>query len=363
MSISTQVTWLSVSPVDGHIIAELHSAQCSEIEVRMMEATTVSLDIPWDNIPRNWEQATTPFAACLLLIAEDNPHRPLFGGIILNRTRSVGANTISLKIGTWEHLLNKYTVGDDSYTNTDQNQIIAHLVTKWAITNKRNSLTIEATASARRRDDTNHSQSDNKSVLSCIQELSCLADGSEWYIDWQYVHDGYRPVLHVADHIGTLQPRFTFMADRLSEFVVEEQWEEGYGANTVQAYSSSTSSDSNAVQPQSQWHTHDDPLRPVLPYRYQPSTSITRIDTLDDHARAKLQALADGTNTISVSFALATMPRLGRDWDLGDAVAWDLSELSAQLTDFARGITRFIGYKINLQNSTFTPFLQNNGEV
>lgn len=360
-----EYTWLSVSPVDGHVIAEIPSVQCSTLEIRMMEGTTATATIPWQDIKNvsNWENATKPFAACLLLIDSSMPAQPLWGGIILSRTRELGNATLSIKLGTWEHLLNKYPVGDDNYTNTDQNKIITGLVTKWAITGKRNSLTIDAQTSKIKRDDTDHKASDNKSVLSCIQALAGVINGPEWYINWQKSSQNYRPVLHVADHIGSVNSMFTFGAESLTEFTINEAWEEGYGANTVQAYSSATNTDDGAEQPQSDWYTYDDQTRPLLPYRYQPSTSITNKSTLNQHAQAKLQALQDGTNTITVSFSLTLMPRLGIDWNLGDTISWNLETAKNQLTDYTTGATRFIGYTIDLQNNTFKPYLQNEGEI
>ena len=360
----TNYTWLSVSTIDGHVIAEIPSVECSTLEVRMMEGTTATATIPWQDILTiNWEEATNPFAAALLLVGQDNPDTPLWGGIIISRTRSLGSSTISLKLGTWEYLLAKYPVGDDSYTNTDQNSIVAQLVTKWAITGKNNSLEIAVSASTRKRDDTDHKESDNKSVLSCIQALAGVINGPEWYISWTRRNLAYKPLLTIADHIGSQNGKYVLSVDNLTEFSVNEAWEEGYAANTVQAYSSPASEENDAVQPKSQWYTYKDNTRPVLPYRFQPSTSITNIETLNQHAQAKLHQLYNGTTTVTISFALAVAPRLGIDWDLGDVLSWDLSEAQSELTNFTTGNVRFIGYTIDLSQSTLTPYLQNEGEI
>lgn len=362
---NNEYTWLAVSPVDGHIIAELPTVQCSSLEIRMMEGTSATATIPWQSLTMsNWETATAPFASCLLLINMRNPETALWGGIILSRERNLGEATLTLKLGTWEHILKKYPVGDDTYTNTDQNMIVANLTRNWAINGQNNSLLIDAAASSRKRDDTDHKLSDNKSVLSCIQALSNLNNGPEWYIDWQKTGNNYHPVLHISDHIGSSTPRFTFGEETLAEFTINEAWEDGYAANKIQAYSTANNTDENAEQPQSNWYTYTDPNRPILPYRYQPSTSITQKETLNQHAAAKLNSLKNGTTTITIKFALATMPRFGIDWSLGDVIAWDIQAgAENQLGKYVKGQVRFIGYTIDLSSSTFTPYLQDEGEI
>ena len=115
--------------------------------------------------------------------------------------------------------------------------------------------------------------------------------------------------------------------------------------------------------PVSSWHDAGDTSRPVIPYRWQPSTSISNVETLESHAESKLTQLKDGTNTISMSLDLETMPRLGVDWRLGDMIRWDMSDAADRLGEWAKGVTRLIGYQIDLVAGTVTPYLQNDGEV
>ena len=356
------LTWLAVSMTDGSVIAELKGLQCQSVETRMMETVTRDASLPWDDTPTNWQQATTPGAIALLLIQETNPTQALWGGIIVKRTRDITSATIDLKISSIENYLDACPVGNDSYTNTDQNQIVAQLITKWAINGMRNIITVDTQPSTTKRDDTDHTTDDNKSVLSCIQALANLNGGPEWYCSWELDAETNRwsAVVHIADRIGSETPVIDLGPESMSAFSVEESWENGYGANRVQAYSSA---DGDAAQPVSSWHDAGDTSRPVIPYRWQPSTSISNVETLESHAESKLAQLKDGTNTISMSLDLETMPRLGVDWRLGDMIRWDMSDAADRLGEWAKGVTRLIGYQIDLVAGTVTPYLQNDGEV
>lgn len=356
------LTWLAVSMTDGSVIAELKALQCSSVETRMMETVTRDASLPWDDTPTNWQQATTPGAIALLLIQETNPTQALWGGVIVKRTRDITSATIDLKISSIENYLDACPVGNDSYINTDQNQIVAQLITKWAINGMRNIITVDTQPSTTKRDDTDHTTDDNKSVLSCIQALANLNGGPEWYCSWELdaATNRWRVVVHIADRIGSETPVIDLGPESMSAFSVEESWENGYGANRVQAYSSA---DGDAAQPVSSWHDAGDTSRPVIPYRWQPSTSISNVETLESHAESKLAQLKDGTNTISMSLDLETMPRLGVDWRLGDMIRWDMSDAADRLGEWAKGVTRLIGYQIDLVAGTVTPYLQNDGEV
>lgn len=356
------LTWLAVNMTDGSVIAELKALQCQSVETRMMETVTRDASLPWDDTPTNWQQATTPGAIALLLIQETNPTQALWGGTITKRTRDITSATINLKISSIENYLDACPVGNDSYTNTDQTQIVAQLITKWAINGMRNIITVDTQPSTTKRDDTDHTTDDNKSVLSCIQALANLNGGPEWYCSWELDAETnrWRAVVHIADHVGSTTPVIDLGPESMSAFSVEESWENGYGANRVQAYSSA---DGDAAQPVSSWHDAGDTSRPVIPYRWQPSTSISNVETLESHAESKLTQLKDGTNTISMSLDLETMPRLGVDWKLGDMIRWDMSDAADRLGEWAKGVTRLIGYQIDLTTGTVTPYLQNDGEV
>ena len=60
--------WLAVSLVDGHVIAELPDLQVNKMSYRMEEMTSTTGELPWENIPDNWRDATKPYAIAILLV-------------------------------------------------------------------------------------------------------------------------------------------------------------------------------------------------------------------------------------------------------------------------------------------------------
>lgn len=355
----SEFTWLSVSTVTGQVIAELPDLQCSALEQRMMEEVSLEMSLPYEGAPSNWLEAIEPMSTAILLMQSGNPI-PLWGGIVISYKRPLGDATISLKVATWETYLDRCPVGDDTYTQVSQTEIVASLVRKWAITSMRNSLQLDVATSSIKRDDTDHKEADNKSVLSCIQSLSGLENGPEWYIDWQpQGNDVYAPVLHVADHIGSTTPVAMFDTSMMTEFTLSRDWSAGYGANMVRA----TSTADGDVTPMSSWHTANDPLRPVVKHQFQPSTSIKNVSTLNSHASAMLNTLSGGTVMIEMGLDLLTAPRLGVEWGLGDAVEWNLNSAEQQYPDIEGGVVRFIGWKLDITSSILTPYLFDDGKV
>jgi len=105
----------------------------------------------------------------------------------------------------------------------------------------------------------------------------------------------------------------------------------GKGANDVMAVSTPVSTG----RPQSAHHLAPDDGRPTYEHRFTPSTSISIIATLDDHAAKALVAMKDGATALALSasvMATATKPAapvLGTDWNLGDDVGFEIGGLEA----------------------------------
>lgn len=348
----SELTWMACRMVDGVPIAELPDLQVSGLEQRMMDYTSLTAELPWDAVPGNWLDATEPMSAWLVLIQDGVP---VWSGVILERDRELASKTLSLKLATWETYLDRMPVGDVTFSQATQTEIVRRLVVDWAITGCRNCLRVSADPSGVRRDRTYTDDAD-KSVLSCIQELCQVINGPEWVISTVVDDDGsYHPVLRVADRIGSTGQMTSFDLSVMTSFAVSEDWSSGKGANRVRAVSTADGD----VRPASSWHTADDPARPVVPYSYTPSTSITSTDTLDAHAAARLALLRDGTTTVSFAVDLNTAPKLNMEWSLGDVVGWDASEAAERYPDRSSGTARVIGYSMDFTGTPkLTPILQ-----
>lgn len=348
----SEMTWIAASMVDGSVIAELPDLQASGLEQRMMDYASESVSLPWDNRPSNWLDATEPMSAWPILLQDGVP---LWGAFILDRVRDLSKASVELKVVTWEAYLDRMPVGDAVFTQVSQTQIARRLVMDWAVTGMRNCLRVDVDSSVVLRDRTYTDDAD-KSVLSCLQELSQVQGGPEWMVSIVLDGDGtYHPVVKISDRIGSTAQMTSFDLSVMTGFTVDEDWSIGKGANKVRAVSTADGDN----RPSSSWHSSGDLLRPVVPYSYTPSTSITSTDTLDAHAAAKLALLGDGTNTVSFSVDLMTAPRLNVEWSPGDVVGWDVSEAAERYPDGSSGQARAIGWTMDFSGvPQLTPILQ-----
>lgn len=344
--------WFAVRLTNGEVIAELPDLQCAKLSIRMEEISTAEATLPWDNRPKNWLEATKPYAVALLLV-----HYPVvqWGGIIVKRERSLGGKGLTLSLATFEHYLDSVYIGSKNFRATSQTEIVNQLVTS-NLANHRILFGTDITRSTITRD-REYTSDQDKTVLSALQELSNVIGGPEWYTEWRFdaTSGAYAPVVVCADHIGSAEPITSFDDTVMSDFTVTEDYSGGYGANRVKA----TSTAEGGSRPESDWQTSSDTSRPLIERKYSPSTSITNKSTLNSHARQELLAIQDGTTTIAFSAALLTAPRIGTEWNLGDMVGWDLFDAATYFPDFLSGQARIIGYDLDFSGAwKLTPIIQ-----
>lgn len=343
--------FLAVSLVDGTVLAELPELQLTRLAYRFEEPTSEPAMLPWRNICRNWNEATTPYQVAVLLVYGETV---LWGGIVVKRERSFEDKGISLTLVTVEHYLDSVHVGNHSYSNYDQCNIVRDLVIS-TLTDHRFNLLVEASPSRIRRDRNYDAESD-KTLLSVLQELANVLDGPEWCTMWRRLDNGrYAPVLKVADHIGSSTVATTFDESVMTSFAVTEDYTSGYGANWVLAVSTADASD----RPQSDAMTVVQVNRPVVEHVFQPSSSITSKDTLNAHAQSTLLQMADGTRTVRMGLDLLAAPMIYQEWQPGDLISWEIDDSRGFFTGFSKGAARIIGYEIDFTDVwTITPVLQ-----
>jgi hypothetical protein len=348
---TTGFQFLSVSLTDGTVLAEFPDLQVSKFSYRFEEKTSETVMIPWRNIPSNWNEATIPYGTAIVLVSELTV---LWGGIVVKRERSLQGSGLSLTLATVEHYFDHVYVKDHSYSKRDQCEIVKDLVSS-TLTDHRFTLLMNVTSSRILRDRT-YEESSEKTLLSALQDLSNVQNGPEWCTSWLAVDGGrYRPVLTVADRIGSVTPVTTFDESAMTSFKVLEDYTTGYGANMVVAVGSTSGED----QLRSDVMTVRQSYRPVIEYVVRASESITRKDTLDAHAMSALRQLQDGTNTVDMTLDLMSAPVVYRDWSPGDVVSWDITDDSGRLEGFNHGEARVVGYDIDFSGSwTVTPVLQ-----
>lgn len=342
--------FLAVSLTSGTVLAEFPDLQVSKLSYRFEESTSETVTLPWRNIPSNWGEATVPYGTAILLTRGSTV---LWGGIVVKRERTLQGSGLSLTLATVEHYLNNVYVGNHTYSNRDQCEIVGDLVSN-TLKDHRFMLSVETSASSIRRDRT-YEESSDKTLLSVLQELSNVQDGPEWCTSWQ-VRDGvYLPVLTVADRIGSVTPSTTFDETVMTSFRVLEDYTTGYGANMVWAVGSTTGEDRLCSDVMAAGQSY----RPVIEHVVNVSSSITQKETLNAHASSALRQLQDGTNTVDMTLNLTAAPILYEEWKPGDVVAWTVADDSGRFEGFAHSEARVVGYDIDFSGVwTITPVLQ-----
>lgn len=343
--------FLAVSLTSGIVLAELPDLQVSKLSYRFGDTTSETATLPWRNIPSNWGEATVPYGTAVLLVRGSIV---LWGGIVVKRERTLQGSGLSLTLATIEHYLDRVYVKDHVYSNRDQCEIVADLVSS-TLTDHRVLFSVESSPSRIRRDRVYEASSD-KTLLSVLQELSAVRNGPEWCTSWESVGGGmYLPVLTVADRIGSVTPVTTFDESVMTSFKVVEDYTDGYGANMVWAVGDAAGGD----QLRSDTMVADQSYRPVVEHVVRPSSSITRKETLDAYTAASLRQLQDGTNTVSMTLSLLAAPIVYEEWMPGDVVSWIVSDDDGRFAGVAQGEARVVGYDIDFSGVwTITPVVQ-----
>lgn len=343
--------FLAVSLVDGTVLTELPGLQLTRLSYRFEEQTSETALLPWHNICRNWSEATMPYQVAVLLVRGDTV---LWGGIVVKRERSFGDVGVRLTLATVEHYLDSVHVGNHSYSNRDQCDIVKDLVSS-TLADHRFNLLVDASPSSIRRD-RNYDAGSDKTLLSALQELANVLNGPEWCTMWRRLDDGrYAPVLKVADYIGSSTVVTTFDESVMTAFTVSEDYTSGYGANWVLAVSTADAGN----RPQSDVMTMLQPDRPTVEYVFQPSSSITNKETLNAHAQSTLLQMMDGTRTVKMGLDLLAAPMIYQEWQPGDFISWDIDDSRGFFTGFSKGSARIVGYEIDFTGVwTITPVLQ-----
>lgn len=279
---------------------------------------------------------------------------PAWGGILLKPTGGTSSTT-QLGLVSIEGYLNRRYVADHEWVQVDKAQIVAGLVEDAQ--DEGIGLVIDAPNTGDLMDRT-YWDDENATVYKRLQELAEVEDGIEWTVDLEWTDDRMthvRKVFRARERIGRADPVVTLSSrsDAFASYEWTVDYSEGRGANDVQAYAPGQGED----RPRSARVRAENQLADGVPrfeYRWQPSSSISKPATLDQHARRKLAELAYGTQYVTVTCRWnAEDARLGIDWNLGDTVNLDLW---GHLDPAGRQVTgRVVGYDFDPDAGTVTP--------
>jgi len=324
------LSWVSVSATDGSVIADLPTLTVGGALKRTIgryESQTAAM--PLDKAPANWPTATRNKAVFLVALDEmrgTGTSAPIWGGMVTERTEDEGS-TVELSLVTAEDYFNDRYVGDEAFDNIPQNTIVRRLVEKYAAAGGIPIRVVELPGPNPVREQTYEDAAD-KTLYSALDELSGLLYGPEWTIVWEWVGDRLGLVLIVGARIGSpaptgLGPPVQFhLPGSVQKISIVDSYKRGDGANDVMATSTAGGDDQ---RPQSPRQVLNGDGRPKVEHRWSPDTSITADEDLAGPAQRALTTMQDGTVALSITAARENAPRIGREWDLGDDIGFDLT--------------------------------------
>ncbi len=354
------LSYISVDINTGAILADLPDLTMQGPMPRtLMRYESQTAKIPLDSAPANWRTATREYAAVIICLADDTV-TPLWGGVITERTTDE-TDDVTLSLTTIEAYMDRRYVGNQTFTNTDQNYIVQMLVDWYAGPPVGIPIRVQIVGPAGQLRTRNYLDTDDKTLYAVLSELTAVIGGPEWTIGWECVNNLYTPVLYVGNRIGAavtpgLGANAVFnMPGPVTKAKLVESYTSGNGANDVMATSSGTGNarpQSPRVEPNAGYIG-----RPIIEARFTPSTSITDVATLTAHAQSAVAVTQNGTMALTISAARQDAPMLGTDWNLGDDIGYDLT--AKAWPNGLTGTARAIGWQ--LDDNTITPILDASG--
>jgi hypothetical protein len=320
VSTTVVLAWYGCDLKTGGIIEDLPSLKpTGALSRRLGDSTTLQADLALPGASAGWEAATTP-GQSMLVAVDTATDTPLWAGMVLTQDGG-SSQTVSLGAVTLEAYFDRRYPGNHLLVGQDQADVVSSLITP-ALTDGP-PFDIDAVATGVTMDYT-VADSDDKTILSCAQEVMSLEGGPEWAVDvaWNTDHTGFVLPVRIGAAIGlqTASPEGTFdFPGCVTEYHLVTSYEAGKGANALLARGEGE----GTSRLTSQLYTATDLISGgwcSYEYRYTPATGITDPDQLDAHAISSLALMAQGARAWSIEAVASQAPRLGRDFALGDTV-------------------------------------------
>lgn len=353
-----RLAWYGCDLRTGGIVEDLPSLRTPALSRRLGQSTTATFDLQLGGAPPDWVAATTHGRSALVAV-DTLTDTPIWAGSVLRRNRG-STLTAALACVTLEGYLDRRYTGTRTLVGADQATVVSTLATNL-LTNAP-PFVIDAPATGVTMD-YSVLDSDDKTILSALQEVMGMEGGPEWTVDVEWAdaaHTAFRFPLRVRPHIGTqaAEPEATFdFPGSVSSYDQEESYEDGKGATAALARGegegesriSSASYVANDLL-SSGWCQYV--------HRYTPASGLTDPDALNSHAQAALALLRTGAAAWSVTGVASRAPRVGTDWALGDTVRLDVAPgTSPGHPAGASVVARAWAWELNTTADTITPIL------
>lgn len=283
---------------------------------------------------------------------------PVWAGAVTARKRGT-AGTAKLSCSTLEGYLDVRYVGDHTWDDQDEVSVILAGLLGDANTVEGIGLTLDLPATGTLRD-RSYKDQDDKTVLAAAQELAGVINGPEWTISlsWNTNKTAVVKTFRAAKRIGVATSTpvavFSTQGESAATYELTGAYTPGKGANHIVAVSSGE----GETRPQSA-PARDEVLLaagvPRVEHRFSPSSNISNISTLDEHAARALQLMGRGARVITIEARADADPGLGRDWHLGDDIGYDL--VGHGHPGGLAGVARAVGWALDVHAGLVRPML------
>ena len=353
---AVELAWYGADLRSGRIAEELRSFQGGALSRRLGASTSMSGTLTVAGAPSGWPEATDP-GRTLLVAVDTATGVPLWAGITLNR-KGGSKSTVDLTAATAEIYLDRRYPGDYTATGVDQTDVMAALATA-ALTDGP-PLVLETTDTGTLIDYV-MADSEDRTILSAIQEVAGMDGGPEWTIEVRWADAAqtrFELVLQIAPTIGTLSslPAAVFdLPGCIADYALIESYEKGAGATRVIARGERSSD----ARTSSTVHTADDLLAnswALWEERFTPASGITDLTQLERHAAAALALMGTGSRAWALEAVASQAPRLGVDWVLGDSIRVQVTR-SPRHPEGIETIARAYAWSLDVGSNQLIPTL------
>lgn len=323
---AVELAWYGCDLRSGRIAEELRALRPDQaLSRRLGASTSTTFTLALDGAPGGWEAATDP-GRTLLVAVDTTTGQPVWSGITLIRPGGSDP-TVKLTAATPEVYLDRRYPGGYATTATDQTTVMAALATT-ALTSGP-PLILDTVESGTVIDYT-MADSQDRTILSGLQEVVAMAGAPEWTVDTVWAdaaQTAFQLVLRIRPTIGriTSLPAAIFdLPGCISSYTLTESYERGKGATQVIA----RGEQADGVRATSTVHTATDLIAggwALWEDRYTPASGITDTTQLDRHAAQTLALTGTGSRAWALEAVASQAPRLGLDWSLGDSVGLQIA--------------------------------------
>ncbi|MEU5442774.1 MULTISPECIES: hypothetical protein [Streptomyces] len=353
---AVELAWYGCDFRTGGIVEDLPVLKATGALSRKLGAgATLQLELALAGASPEWEAATAP-GQSMLVAVDMATDTPLWAGAVLTRDGG-SATTVQCGVATLEAYLDARYPGTQTMIGVDQATVIANLVAPARTGGPPFVLDSVATGTSI---DYLTDDGDDKTILSCAQEVMALEGGPEWTVDvvWDSTHSGFQFPVRVRSAIGvqTDPPEATFdFPGCVSDYGLSESYEAGKGATRVIARGEGEGSSRLTSSPKeatdliaSGW--------PIWEYRYTPASGVTDPDQLEGNAAKEVALMARGARVWTMQAVASRAPRLGRDWGLGDSVRLSVEKSNRHPTG-AEIVARCWSWELDAGSDTVRPIL------